>query len=96
MGDLEILAELRNALSDAPDKRAWELVERLDSSLDSDPRTSDYERKALARLKSSVSDLIAAQRDGLNPYTSTASVQISALESSIRKRTTGPDGWPLA
>jgi hypothetical protein len=94
MDDLQILAELRTALPDA--KRAWLLVERLESSLDSDPRTSEYERGALARLKSSVSELIAAQRDGLNLHTSDASVAITALETSIRKRTTGPDRWPLA
>jgi hypothetical protein len=75
---------------------SWAAVESLESSLESDPRYSDYEKQLVRRLKEQVSELIGAKRDGREPYAGSANVTVSALESSIRKRTTGADGWPLA
>jgi len=92
--DLALLVELRGAL-DQP-RRAWELVERLGGSLEHDPRHSDYERALMSRLRAAVSEAIAAEREGLNSHHTNASVAITALETSIRKRTTGPDGYKLA
>ena len=94
MDELQILAELRKCLADA-DAQTWDLVERLGSSLEGDPRHSDYERTLVQRLRSGVTDLIAAKRDGFNLHTTNASVAITALETSIKKRTTGADGWPM-
>ena len=94
MNDLQIISELRGVLADA-DTRTWELVESLEYSLERDPRYSDQERAAVQHLRSAISDLIAAKRAGLNPHTSNASVALTSIESSLLKRTTGLDGWPL-
>lgn len=96
---LEKLAKLRDAIEAATDERAaaetWTLVEQIESDLEGDPRLSNNERQSLQHLKSGVSDFIRAHREGLNPYAGTAQIAISALVSSLRKRTTGEDGWPL-
>jgi hypothetical protein len=96
MDTLELIGELRTALSTRSGDAVWELVSLVDSSLDIDPRATQDERALVRRLKSSVSDLIAARRDGLNAETSPSTVVLTALESSIRRRTTGPDGWKMA
>jgi len=93
---LTLLSKLRGALSPGGSGDPWELVKRIESSLDADPRYSKAERELVARLRSGVSDVLLAHREGLNPHNGLASVAITALESSLKKRTTGTDGWPLA
>jgi hypothetical protein len=93
-GDLAMISEIRAMLVRAAD--AWPLVTRLESSLEGDPRHSRAEQEMIQRLRSQISDLILAEREGLNVHTSAASVTLTALEGSIKKRTTGADGWPLA
>lgn len=95
MDTLQLIDELRTALATRSGDAVWDLVSLIDSSVETDPGTQD-ERALVRRLKSSVSDLIAARRDGLNADPSQSSVILTALESSIKRRTTGPDGWKLA
>lgn len=92
--DLGTIRQLRATLSRPAD--AWPLVTRLETLLESDPRHSPAEQDLIRRLRSQISDLIAAEREGLNLHPSAASITLTALETSIRKRTTGADGWPLA
>jgi len=96
---LEKLADLRQALllQASPDQQAnaWDLVMSIESDLDSDARCSDLERGHVRRIRQGVSDVIAAHNQGLNPVLSLALIPIGSLESSLRKRTTGVDGWPL-
>ncbi len=96
MDTLELIGELRTALGARSGDAAWQLVSLIDSSLETDPRATQDERTLVRRLKSSVSDLIAARRDGLNAEASVTTAIVTALESSIKRRTTGPDGWKLA
>ncbi|MDJ0979260.1 MAG: hypothetical protein QNI87_12105 [Erythrobacter sp.] len=97
--DLELLSELRDLLDQEPTETLciawWDRVLSVEASLEADPRTSEHEKKLVAQLRAAMSDLIRAYREGQNLHTSQASVAISALESSIQKRTTGADGWPL-
>jgi hypothetical protein len=92
--DVQLISELRSALSDAPED-AWDLFERLESTLNRDPRQSEAEQDLLVQLRSKISDLIAANRGGLTPDVSRATAPLTALEKMIGKRTTGPDGWPI-
>ena len=93
METLKLIDELRTVLGDRSGDAVWDLVSLIDSSLEADPGSSSDERALVRRLKSSVSDLIAARRDGLNAELGQSNVILSALESSIKRRTTGPDGW---
>lgn len=98
-GTLALIAELQKILtpatSNADAKRRWELVQLIEGSLDSDARYSKQERQIVANLKSGVSNVIAAHRDGLNPVYSLALIPLYALNDSIMRRTIGLDGWPM-
>jgi ABC-type transporter Mla subunit MlaD len=93
--DVQLISQLRSALSDARED-IWDLVERLELTLESDPRQSEEERTLLAQVRAGVSDVIATRREGRQPDLTRASAPLRRLETMIRKRTTGPDGWPLA
>lgn len=96
--DLEILEELRGILSQEPTETLtiswWDRVLSVEASLAADPRTTEAERKLVSQLRAKVSDLILAFREGNNVHPSHASVTITALENSIKRRTVGEDGWP--
>ena len=96
METLDLIDELRTALGARSGDAVWDLVLLIDSSLETDPGATQDERALVRRLRSSVSDLIAARRDGLNADVGSSSVILTALEGSIKRRTTGPDGWKLA
>jgi len=66
METLQLIDELRTALGDRSGDAVWDLVSLVDSSLETDPGATSDERALVRRLKSNVSDLIAARRDGLN------------------------------
>jgi hypothetical protein len=93
--DVQLISQLRSALSDARED-IWELVERLESTLETDSRQSEEERTLLGQVRAGVSDAIAARREGRPPDLTRASAPLRRLETMIRERTTGPDGWPLA
>jgi hypothetical protein len=93
MDELALIAQLRRALAEENAQAAWSAVQTIEVSLELDPRYSAAEKQLVRNLRSQVSDFIATKRDGLHPY---AGATVTALESSIRKRTTGPDGWKLA
>lgn len=99
MNTLERLQSLRGSLSESAGQddfeRWWTEVQFIESDLESDPRRTAADDANLARLKSGVSDLILAIREGLNPHLSIATVPLTALENSLRRRGFGPDGWPL-
>jgi hypothetical protein len=96
MDILQLIEELRAALQARSGDALWDLVSLIDSSLEGDPRASKDERALVRRLKTTVGDFIAARRDGLNAEPSQSTVLLTALESSVKRRTTGVDGWPLA
>jgi hypothetical protein len=101
MDTLGKIAQLREALrSDATLKQTeawWDLYERLDAHvLVFDKHTSQYERETLNRLKNGLSLATRMIREQeRNPNIHLAQLALTALESSIHRRTTGPDGWPL-
>ena len=97
---LEHLAELRSMLSKEPSETLclswWDRVLMVEASLEIDPNFSKNERETVAQLREGISDLILAWRNGQSLHISRASVAITSLEGSVKKRTTGEDGWPLA
>jgi hypothetical protein len=93
--DVQLISQLRSALTDAPED-AWDLVERLESTLNRDSRQSEDELDLLRQARAGVSDLIAARRQGRQPDLTRASAPLRRLETMIRQRTTGPDGWPVS
>jgi hypothetical protein len=101
MNTLDTIEQLRKALRpQATLKEAeawWDLYRRLDNDLlIFDKRTSKYEREVLGQLKNGLSHATRMIREGQrDPDLLTAQVALSALENSIKRRTTGPDGWPL-
>jgi len=99
-GTLELLAELRQMLSEqaTPGDRGkwWDTVLLIESSLETDPRFSQQEKSLMTRLRSGVSDVIAAHNKNLNAQFSLATMPLTALETSVKRRTTGADGWPIA
>ncbi|RWC90050.1 MAG: hypothetical protein EOS32_28795 [Mesorhizobium sp.] len=92
---LSLIKQLYDALSDnATSESWWSLAQRIESSIEFDPRYSKHERETVARLKAGVSQALLAIREGREPFTSTRQA-LTALQFSIERRTTGPDGWPL-
>ncbi len=96
MSELELIDQLHTALNEFDADTAWSAVQRIEGSLELDPRYSTSEKKLVEHIKSQVSDIIRAKREGLTPHIGSARATIGALATSIKKRTTGPDGWPLA
>lgn len=94
------LTELRAALSEPPSEEAfakwWNLVQSIEFALQDQRGGGQREEGLMHDLRTAVSDIIAAHSRNLNPYVGRANVIITALESSLKKRTTGTDGWPLA
>ena len=94
---LGLLARLRECLSGGQVEDCLDLVEKVDTSLVFDVRYSADERHLVQNLRSGVSDIIKVQREGLNSHDmSLATLPLTALETSLRKRTTGEDGWLLS
>ncbi|WP_411290231.1 hypothetical protein [Sphingorhabdus sp.] len=92
----EYVNELRDSLSEnATDQDAakwWTLVELMESSIARDIESNKSLKGNVRYLRSTVTDLIAARRDGLNPNYIAARVAVSALASKIAPRT-ALDGW---
>ena len=90
------VAKLRECLSGGDAQHCLNLVEKLDTSLVFDVRYSADERHLVQHLRSGVSDIIEAQRRGVNnPDMSLATRPLTSLECSLRERTFGADGWML-
>lgn len=94
------LADLEHSLQPGSGEddfaRRWSIVETVEADLDNDPRTSPGERETFGQLASGVSGFIRDLREGVpSPGSHRARAAAVALRSSIGKRTTGPDGWPL-
>jgi hypothetical protein len=89
METLRLIDELRTALGDRSGDAVSDIVCFIESSLETDLGATSDERALVRRLKSNVSALIAARRDGLNVEVTQSNVILSALESSIKGRTTG-------
>jgi len=74
----------------------WDRVQGIEASIATDPRASAYEKGVLQGLKRAVSEAIMNARDfGRAPEISRISVALTALQHSIERRTTGPDGLPI-
>lgn len=67
----------------------------LETQLQLESGYSNSEKGLMHDLRGAFTDLISAHRQHLHPHTSRASVLINALETSIKRRTTGADGWPI-
>jgi len=97
---LVLLRAMRNSLSGPQSglatSEAWDALGMLELKLSLERGHSEYEQGLLRDLRRALSDFDLAQGQGLNADEGRARVVISALESSIMKRSTGTDGWPLA
>jgi len=86
------------ALKSADDARAlWEHIARIDSFLAIDPGASQVEKDAVRRMRETHSNVIeAAVRYG-DPQRGAGQMRValSTLQSSIERRTTDENGWPL-
>jgi hypothetical protein len=96
MQTLQLLEELRTALEGSDPDAIWELVGRITADVETDRRAPKSDLADVRRLNSAVGEFLAARRDGLNADVSRPRVILTGLENSIKRRTTGPDGWPLA
>lgn len=97
---LYFLRELRDLIarphSGKTTTDAWAALEMLELRIAAESGHDPKEKKLLASIRSSLSDYTLAQRKGLNPHFGSGSASLSALESSIMKRSFGEDGWPNA
>ncbi len=100
MDTLLLIAELHAYLDNNDDphiaRKCWNSVLRIESSLESDPKYSKRERKIMASLRSTMSDVVGAFNDGLKPNITLVLVNLKHLESYLKRRTLGLDGFPLA
>lgn len=91
------LSELREllgaSLTDESVAALWPKVMQIDASL----WGHADEDALMRRIRSTVTDVISAWRDQLpSPPVSLAAIAVTALDRQIRRKTTGPDGYPLA
>ena len=94
---LGLLAKLRECLSGGQTQHCLDLVERVETSLVSDVRYSAEERHLVQHLRSGISGIVEAQREEASSHDmSFATLPLTALETSLRKRITGEDGWLLS
>jgi hypothetical protein len=92
--DFKIIRELRSAVAKLDD-RVWTLFEILESAIGGDPRRTSKEGEMVRRARLKAAEAFLAKQKGLNLDNTPALAALGALETSIRKRTTGPDGWRL-
>ena len=101
MDVLDRIDRLASAIGGDPrieDADAWWTDFRLiESAVEHDQRATKREREIVTRISSALSAYTRAVREGApSPDAHIAQVALSALHGEIRKRTIGPDGWPLA
>ena len=85
---LDLIAQLRTKLSAFPKATAdecWVTVQTIEACLERDPRYSLTERLLVQRLKSAVSDIIAAHWEGFRVPPGIATLPLSALDGAIRR-----------
>jgi hypothetical protein len=85
---LALIAELKNKLNRFPHAtpdECWTTVQAIEACLGCDPHSSPKERVLFQRLKSAVSDIIAAHWEGLHVPSGLAILPLSALDGSIRR-----------
>ncbi|MDG4874164.1 hypothetical protein P9273_03505 [Mesorhizobium sp. WSM4935] len=96
---LDLVEDLRKRLThDAPLDEAmswWDVVQRIESSLEFDRGRTKADGEAVERLKSAISEMIAAFRQGLHPEPGPARRALMSIQQSVERRTTGVDGYPL-
>lgn len=73
----------------------WNLVLRVQSSIDSDLRASKPDHDAMRRLREGVSEVYGALNRGYEPSYSAATRAITGLQNMLESRTTGFDGHRL-
>ena len=71
-------------------------MQKIETSLEKDPGFSAAEKIQVRLLKVGVSDIIVALNRGVNPHLRLATAPLLALEWSVRQRTIGERGFPLA
>jgi hypothetical protein len=98
MDILETIKALQKAIREGKtiDPSWWDRCERIETSIKLDRRATAQEKQEVARLKQAVGNAILYNRKtSLFPDTHLIGAILSGLRTSIEKRTTGPDGWPL-
>jgi hypothetical protein len=99
MGILDRIKQLQAVLvssSEASEAAGWfDDLRLIESDLDFDKRTTAHERELFHQAHRRLSAAMPALRLGQQPSLHAARVALSALQSSIECRTTGPDGLPL-
>lgn len=67
-------------------------VQRIESSLEFDPRRTKGDGEAVERLKSAISGMIAASRGGLHPEPGPARQALMSIQQSYPLR---PEQWSI-
>ena len=90
------LYDTMNGEAGADQRNAWwNLVLRVQSSIDGDARASKAERDGMRRLREGVSEVYGALNRGQEPSYSAATRAIVGLQHMLEGRTTGFDGHRL-
>lgn len=99
LSTLDLIAKLEKGVTPTPSLENasawWTLTERIEASLEFDPRYSKGERGAVDRLRSAISGAIADVRAGHEIWVASIRLPLGSLRASVERRTTGLDGWPL-
>lgn len=97
---LKSLGELRDALSETYSEttaiKLWDRALSAEAELAIDPTYSDDQRKLVSKLRTALTELMSAHRDGLEAQLSPVLVAIGNLEASIKRGSIGEDGFPVA
>jgi hypothetical protein len=97
---LDLIKELSKALRDSASLKEaeewWNMFLRIESDLEYNPNTTKHQHKLFRQLKEGISHAIRSIREKWpSANLGGARVALSALQSEIERRTTGPDGYPL-
>lgn len=95
----KLIRDLQESLSpdaDLPTAEGWwDFFGRIEVSFYGDAGHGGREKELLTDLKAGLSDDMLAVRKGLIPDLGKTRRSLSALQSSVERRTVGVDGWPL-
>lgn len=88
---LELIAELEDLLSSEADiataEKWWDAGQKLVASIELDNSKTEQEREIISLLKTGISKVISAVREGRTPDFGTATSALTELRQSIERRT---------
>lgn len=83
------IKELHNSIPIGDEETAWDRYHSISLSLDHAPNASDYEKGCLERVNRNLAEAIRQKMTmGIGPA-------LAGLQTSLEKRTYGPDGYPI-